>query len=626
MKRVVLLLSLLLLAVTLNAQSKNKKEYESIKNDTTYFCGITPELMSENQAYDKAVEALYKNIALNCNPNAIYIGEVEPRKHIIDIIGTFEMSIKQKCKVIPIEENFDDDEYSYMVYISKKDFREMCEERKSSVQTLVTRGFKSEDEENCQLEDALKSYYWAMMLCVAHPQGKALKVNVDDENVVAYDWLIDRIDGPNGILKSISIVLPKENTIQETDEGLLVNLNVRSTTGLPITNLQLQYNNGNKRMPTSVENGKATILLNKDTKPKVHLRVEYEFERESITKQDVNLVLKKFDEIPLKNYKKSIDLTSHLNKVIKEEEMQLGGFEKSSKVESSDVNGMRKKLDAKFQIKDPEYLAIMQDIEKAFRDKNYASAQHHFTKEAFGMIDTLTRYGKIMVVGQQDYSFIKFGEQVICRDINMRFDFRNHVSFNRDVVFRFNHNTKKVESIAFRLSSVTEKDIVTKSRWSEEARLVLINFLEDYQTAYALKRHDYLKAIYSDDALIIVGHVVNKTVIPDRKEFNLSASEVELMTYDKDTYFKNLSRTFKLQEYINLRFADTEFTRATSDNREVYGVRLLQEYYSTTYGDVGYLFLLVDLTDDQRPLIHVRAWQPDKVELSKLMGMKDLRL
>ena len=95
-----------------------------------------------------------------------------------------------------------------------------------------------------------------------------------------------------------------------------------------------------------------------------------------------------------------------------------------------------------------------------------------------------------MVVGQQDYSFIKFGNQIICRDINMRFDFRNHVSFNRDVVFRFNYDTKKVESIAFRLSSVTEKDIVTRTKWSEEARLVLINFLEDYQTAYALKRHD----------------------------------------------------------------------------------------------------------------------------------------
>ena len=127
-------------------------------------------------------------------------------------------------------------------------------------------------------------------------------------------------------------------------------------------------------------------------------------------------------------------------------------------------------------------------------------------------------------------------------------------------------------------------------------------------------------------SLIIVGHVVKKTVIPDQAQFNLEENEVSLMKYDKNTYFKNLTRTFKSQEYINIRFADTEFTKApTPNNREIYGVRLLQEYYSTTYGDVGYLFLLVDLTNDN-PLIHVRAWQPDEVDLEKLMGIKDLRL
>ena len=77
----------------------------------------------------------------------------------------------------------------------------------------------------------------------------------------------------------------------------------------------------------------------------------------------------------------------------------------------------------------------------------------------------------------------------------MQFSFRNNASFNRDVVFRFNDKTKKIESIAFRLSAVTESDIVKKSKWSKESRLVLINFLEDYQTAYALKRLDYLESI-----------------------------------------------------------------------------------------------------------------------------------
>lgn len=208
----------------------------------------------------------------------------------------------------------------------------------------------------------------------------------------------------------------------------------------------------------------------------------------------------------------------------------------------------------------------------------------------------------------------------------MQFNFTDNVSFNRDVVFRFNSTTKKIESIAFRLSDVTENDIVSKTKWPQEARLMLVNFLEDYQTAYALKRSDYIESIYSDDALIIVGHVVKKTVIPDRKEFDLSAEEIRLMQYDKNTYMSNLRRTFKSQGYINISFGDTDFTRAqTSSSNEVYGVRLFQEYHSTTYGDNGYLFIMVDLTND-KPIIHVRAWQPEEVDLNKLMKLKDLRL
>ena len=62
----------------------------------------------------------------------------------------------------------------------------------------------------------------------------------------------------------------------------------------------------------------------------------------------------------------------------------------------------------------------------------------------------------------------------------------------------------------------------------------------------------------------------------------------------------------------------------SGDGEDIFGVRLLQEYHSTTYGDIGYLFLMVDLRDTQRPVIHVRAWQPDKVDLNKLVTLKDL--
>ena len=194
-------------------------------------------------------------------------------------------------------------------------------------------------------------------------------------------------------------------------------------------------------------------------------------------------------------------------------------------------------------------------------------------------------------------------------------------------------NEKKlITSLSFRLDSESENDIMNKGRWSTECRYTLLNFMEDYQTAYALKRYDYLESIFSNDALIIVGHVLKRTVLPDQMTLNLSDEEVRLMQYDKETYFNNLSRTFASQEYINIRFAETDFTRqmnSTDANKsggeDIFGVRLLQEYNSTTYGDTGYLFLMVDLRDHKRPVIHVRAWQPDKIDMKKLIGLKDLR-
>lgn len=287
-----------------------------------------------------------------------------------------------------------------------------------------------------------------------------------------------------------------------------------------------------------------------------------------------------------------------------------------------DVKGWNK-VNQNRAVESNEYLAKMTRIEKALRNGNIAEARDCFSKEGYNMLDTLSNYGDMTVIGKPDYRFLKYKDEVICRSILMQFDFRNTVGFSQEVVFRFDTINKVVTSLAFRLSDQAERDIISKTKWPEESRLVLVNFLEDYQTAYALKRHRYLESIYSDDALIIVGRMVKKTEIPDRMTLKLTAEEAELKKYDKDTYMKNLAMCFGNNEYIRLRFTETEFTKA-NNTKDVYGVRVRQEYFSSSYGDVGYLFLLVDLRGSS-PLIHVRAWQPDKVDLDKLMNMSDVR-
>ncbi len=617
MKKINLVLILLLATFVLPAQNKGKKiDIQSIKNDTLYYYGESAVFDSEDDAISASMENLYQNIANRCKPNAIYAGNEDTKVQLQKIIKTFEIRINEKIILHPLEYDFENDNYAYFVYIKRSDFREMCNLRKNNIERLANRGYSAEEDDNLQLEDALKSYYWGMMLCVAHPYGNSLKITVEDEPVEAYYWFYDRLQAALG---SFSFKLPKENAVVKNDDGLMVDLNVYSTKGMPVSNLKFLYNNGNKYIPTSVNNGRAVVLIKDTERTSFNIKIDYEFKLESTVNPEVKNVLDNIEHNIKLNNNHRIDISHYMKKAVDENKIAVGEVVKTTAPATLAI-------DTAFRVEDTDYLNIIQKVEVALRKKNYESVRHYFTEDGYGMIDTLSKYGNISVVGKQQYSFLKMNDLVICRGINMQFDFKNNTSFNREVVFRFDDNTKKIESIAFRLSDVTERDIVKKSKWSKESRFVLINFLEDYQTAYALKRLDYLENIYSDDALIIVGHVVKKTVIPDRTQFNLSENDVKLMQYDKDTYFKNLTRTFKSQEYINLRFADTEFTKArTSTKREVYGVRLLQEYYSSTYGDVGYLFLLVDLTDES-PLIHVRAWQPDEVDLDKLMGMKDLRL
>ena len=262
-------------------------------------------------------------------------------------------------------------------------------------------------------------------------------------------------------------------------------------------------------------------------------------------------------------------------------------------------------------------LSRIQTVEQAIRNKSYASVRDYFTEEGFDSFKKLIQYGNASIIGTPQYRFLDFGSLTLCRSITMQFRFRNNKEFIEDVTFRFNEDNI-IESLAFTLSDVSERDILEKGKWARDSRLTLMTFLEDYQTAYALGRIDYLERIFSENALIIVGNKVEKRKINDGI---IILESVKYDTLSKAQYMNRLRRHFNTKEYINLNFTETDFERSSRGN-EMYGIRVRQEYFSNTYGDVGYLFLLVDLRFEE-PIIHVRAWQNDKLPLEDLFGMTD---
>ena len=260
----------------------------------------------------------------------------------------------------------------------------------------------------------------------------------------------------------------------------------------------------------------------------------------------------------------------------------------------------------------------MFDIEEAIRNKRYESVADHFTTDGYDCFNKLIRYGNASIIGEPHYEFVSFGHLVICRSITMQFRFRNNKKFVENVVFRFDE-ADKIESLAFALTDVAQHDIMDNEDWKMDSKLTLLSFMEDYQTAYALGRIDYLERIFSENALIISGYKVLKKVSSDGIKLR---GYTHYDTLSKSQYMAKLRRHFKTKEYINLNFTETDFTQAWS-TEDFFGIRVRQEYFSNNYGDVGYLFLLVDLREED-PVIHIRAWQDDKLPIDQLFSLKDV--
>jgi hypothetical protein len=200
-------------------------------------------------------------------------------------------------------------------------------------------------------------------------------------------------------------------------------------------------------------------------------------------------------------------------------------------------------------------------------------------------------------------------------------------SFVEEVVFTFN-KSGIIKNIAFGLGQAAEQDILCKGVWPENVRTALMQFMENYKTAYALKRLDYLNTIFDDDAVIIVGNVARKSnaqimrLETDPKR--ITQEVVRYSRYTKEQYMKNLARCFASNEFVNIRFSNNDVTKLRVPG-EVYGIQIEQDYYSTTYGDHGYLFLIIDMTHTESPLIKVRTWQPERDPNFGIYGPGDFK-
>lgn len=157
-----------------------------------------------------------------------------------------------------------------------------------------------------------------------------------------------------------------------------------------------------------------------------------------------------------------------------------------------------------------------------------------------------------------------------------------------------------------------------------QRRQQILDYVEQFRTAYETKDTTFMRQVFSEDALIITGKVVRSKPMDGMRIAN---DKITYTRQTKNQYLTNLKRVFMTNKRIRVTFDEVEIM-AHPTNSKLYGVTLKQGYTSDTYHDDGYLFMYWNFMDEDHPEIMVRTWQPNmlngrKLSRNEIFGLGD---
>ena len=582
------------------AQTEAEKKAEELKTNTDYICG---EGWAEtyNSADQAALADLISKISINVS-NSFQISEEElntnsgldSKTAVKSVMNSYAQATLTNTNNLVISNS---PKAHVLRYIKRSEIVKIFEERKEKVFDYVRSAMRA--EEKGKIDDALRNYYWAFAMVRSLQYPNSVKMDIDGTQRLLVTWIPQQIEEIMGNL----------STKIASKDGNDLNIFIKYK-DQQVSSLDYTYFDGQTWSNLySAKDGMGIVELRPGIDiNSLQLKYEYEYADQCQIDKELESVMNLFKGTPFKNatiYINNIDKKSAVSTEAKKE------FEKVVKTESA------ANLEALTQVEDEKQLAAtMIRIVNAIKAKNYDSVNDCFNADGLEMYKKLLHYGQARILGNPQFSFYKMGKRVVCRSIPMAFSFQNNKrKFVEDVTFTFGED-KKIECVAFGLGNEAKTDIFNKGvgAWSDYAKMVIATFLENYKTAFALKRLDYLESVFDDNATIITGHIIKKNPKANIEGQSYLADNKPLIKYTRQTkseYLRKLKMCFQSNQFINIRFADNDVVKMGAGG-ETYGIQIKQDYYSTNYGDHGYLFLMVDFNDPENPSIKVRTWQPDR--------------
>lgn len=599
MHKTIWMILMLLLPLTSLAQTAEERA-EQMKANAEYICG---EGWGDtyNSADQAALADLISKISLNIS-NSFEIKEEEfntnssfdSKTAITSVMNSYAQATLTNTFNLVISNT---PQTHVLRYIRKSEVNKIFDERKEKVFDYVRSAMRA--EEKAKIDDALRNYYWAFAMVRSLQYPNSVKMTIDGVQRLLVTWIPQQIEE---IMSNLSTKIASK-------DGNEINLFIKYK-GEPVTSLDYTYFDGQTWSNLySAKDGMGIVELRPGVEiNSLQLKYEYEYADQCQIDKELESVMQLFKGTSFKNasvYINNLDKKSAVSSEAKKE------FEKSVKTESA------ANLETLSKVENEKELAgIMTRVINAIKAKDYDSVSDCFSEDGLEMYKKLLNYGQARLLGDPQFSFYTMGKRVVCRSIPMAFSFKNNRrKFVEDVTFTFDEN-KKIECVAFGLGSQAKTDIFNKGvgAWSDYAKMVIATFLENYKTAFALKRLDYLESVFDDNATIITGHIIKKAPKVAMEGESFINSNNKLIKYTRQTkseYMRKLKMCFQSNQFINIRFADNDVVKMGAGD-ETYGIQIKQDYYSTNYGDHGYLFLMVDFNDPDNPSIKVRTWQPDR--------------